>query len=80
MKIEKTNINAIEQIDINALSVMLLGTSEELPEDEVKSRFESVTTIDNGDHILNIWKDEAGQTKISIQATSDNVTLITLAA
>ena len=69
MSIELTAIKTIEKTDINAIADEWM----EIADDNKK-------VIDHGDHMVNIWKDEAGQTKIAIQATGVDVTLITLAA
>lgn len=80
MKIESTSIKSIQNISIDALAFELLGANEELPDSEVQNRLSKTIKVDNGDHMLNIWKDETGQTKIAIQGIGKNVTLLTLAA
>ncbi len=69
MNIESTAIKAIEKTDINAIT-----------DEWIEIADNNKKVIDHGDQMLNIWKDEVGQTKIAIQATGMDVTLITLAA
>lgn len=80
MNLQSTPITAISKTDVYELVSELLGTNDELSESEIKARMSKVETIYNGDHTLKIWKDESGLTKIAIQGTGEEATLITLAA
>jgi hypothetical protein len=47
--------------------------------DESIQHIDTMKTIDGGDHQINIWINEAGQRRISIQGTGENVTVLTVA-
>lgn len=48
--------------------------------DESIQYIDTMETINGGDHQINIWLNEAGQRRISIQGTGENVTVLTVAA
>jgi|GEM_PF-5381384 len=48
--------------------------------DESIQHINAMQSINGGDHQINIWVNEAGQRRISIQGTGDNVTVLTMAA
>lgn len=59
----------IEKTDLNAIADQFVSIDPS-----------AITKHENGDHVLNVWKDENGQTKVLIQAGGMNATLLTLAA
>lgn len=65
------NQNKIEGVSIETTTVNSIT-------DESLFHMDDMQSVDGGDHQVNIWKDDAGKMKISIQGTGEGVTLLTL--
>ena len=48
---------------------------EEMADEVIKSE-KTLTTIDGGDHVINIWVNDDGEEIMMIQGTGDKATLI----